>query len=140
MCKEWDADAGYLYLFDETKAGEVELTHIASLGALTARKVCSNSSIRISARGGHHAHHDRGFYELSIRPDRSARPSSPTSEARPTNPRRSSVSSMAWRAMRESPSWFNRSGRRRRRAGLIASAIGARLIRIGDARGVPVAD
>jgi serine/threonine-protein kinase len=35
MCKEWDADAGYLYLFAEGGRGEAELTHIASLGAST---------------------------------------------------------------------------------------------------------
>jgi hypothetical protein len=138
MCKEWDADAGHLYLFDESRHGELELTHIASLGAATPPEGLLDFLNQDFGRGVD------TMYTMTVA-FTSLDTSGPVSATVFKDAKGS--------AYEPAPLFCVVDGEARHagiavlvqpkrppsaQTGLITAAIGAHLIRVGDTRGVPV--
>jgi hypothetical protein len=140
MCKEWDADAGHLYVFDETKAGEIELTYIASLGTTAPpaglldflnQDFGKEADTALTMTVAYTSLDSSGPVSTTVFTDErgTAYEPAPLFCVVDGVARHAGIAVLVRPKRPPSP-----------QSGLIASAVGARLIQIGDARGVPIDD
>jgi hypothetical protein len=140
MCKEWQADAGHLYLFDEDRTGQLALTYVASLGAAAppeglleflTQDFDRQADTLVTMTVSFTQFDSSGLVSASVFTDSRGLAYDPTPLFCVVNgePRRAGVAVFVQPQRLPTP-----------QAGLLASAIGAHLIKVGDTRGVPVGE